>query len=295
MSPPVSPTLSTSLAPLSASAEPSSPVARCGHYIYSTSPTAIDSLDIELCTSCELRAAVTFAANARTAEDSESAYGELLVWRKSRLELANFEFATEGTDGCSAGYEFTPEQHEKFCRDVALRLVEREDLEQLQAEIEADEADETAAATAATEEGTGATTTTTSGDAQIANTNKSTTAKNTTYATNSALKGARAGRGSSPEINHNNKRKRSRSITLATSADVNGDEDSHEHREQDEYRDSSAYRRHKKRRASYDPGRWAPPQEGWLDTSGSEVSFDQWEREAMDDGSRRQLRSGRLT
>lgn len=295
MSPPVSHTPSPSPAPLSASAEPSSPVARCGHYIYSTSTTAIDSLDIELCTSCELRAAVTSAANARTAEDSESAYEELLVWRKSRLELANFEFATEGTDGCSAGYEFTPEQHEKFCRDVALRLVEGDDLEQLQAEIEADEAEERAAATAATEEGVGATTTTTGGDAQIAETKDFAKSKITTYAINSALKGARAGRGLSPQINDSNKRKRSRSITLAASADVDGDEDSHDHCDEDSYRSSSAYRRPNKRSASYDPGRWAPPRDGWLDTSGSEMSFDQWEREALDDGSRRQLRSGRLT
>ena len=46
-----------------------------------------------------------------------------MAWRKARLDLANFEFEREGTDGCSAGYDFTPEQHEKFCRDVALRLM----------------------------------------------------------------------------------------------------------------------------------------------------------------------------
>jgi hypothetical protein len=72
----------------------------------------------------------------------------LFTWRKARLDLANFEFATEGTDGCIAGYEFTPEQQKKFCRDVALRLVEGEEAEQLKAEMEADEVEERAAGAA---------------------------------------------------------------------------------------------------------------------------------------------------
>jgi len=284
MSPPVSPTPAPSLAPRPASPESRTPIARCGHYIHTTSTTAIDSLDIELCTGCELRAAVSFVASSRTAEDPDAAYQELLAWRKARLDLANFEFETEGTDGCSAGYELTVEQHEKFCRDVALRLVEGEDAEQLKAEMEADEAEERAAAAAVMEAGMGSTTTTTTGNFQIANTNDRTTANHTTYAFNSALKGARAGRTSSPPTK-TTKRKRSRSVTHANSADVDGDENSHDHRDEDSYRSSSVYNRlnHNKGSRVYVRGRWAaPPRSSWLDTSGCDVSYDKWERDARD-------------
>jgi hypothetical protein len=286
MSPPVSPTPAPSVAPRPASPESHTLVARCGHYIFNTASTSTNSLDIEFCPGCELRAAVSFAANSRTAEDPDAAYEGLVAWRKARLDLANFEFETEGTDGCSAGYDFTPEQHEKFCRDVALRLVEGEDAEELKAEMEADEAEERAATTApaAMEAGMGSTTTTTTGDAQIANTNTLTTASNTTYAVNSALKGARAGRTLSPPTN-NTKRKRSRSVTHANSADVYGDEGSHAHRDEDSYRSSSVYSRHNHNKGSrvYVRGRWAaPPRSSWLDTSGCDVSYDKWERDARD-------------
>jgi hypothetical protein len=285
MSPSVSPTPATPLAPRPASPESRTPIARCGHYIHTTSTTAIDSLDIELCTGCELRAAVSFVANSRTAEDPDAAYAELLAWRKARLDLANFEFETEGTDGCSAGYELTVEQHEKFCRDVALRLVEGEDAEQLKAEMEADEAEERAAAAPAPmEAGMGNTTTTTTSDAQIANTNHLATANHTTYVVNSALKGARAGRTLSPPTK-NTKRKRSRSVTHANSADVDGDENSHAHRSEDSYRSSSVYNRHNHNKGSrmYVRGRWAAPlRSSWLDTSGCDVSYDKWERDARD-------------
>ena len=290
MSPPVSPTPAPSVAPLPASPEPRAPVARCGHYIFSTASTSTNSLDVEFCTGCELRAAVSFVANCRTAEDPDAAYEGLVAWRKARLDLANFEFETEGTDGCSAGYELTLEQHERFCRDVALRLVEGDDAEQLKAEMKADEVEERAAAVAAMEAGMGNTTTTTTRDAQTANTNDLATAKNTTNAVNSALQGSRAGRTLSPPTN-NTKRKRSRSVTHANSANVDGDEDSHAHRDEDSYRSSSVYSRHnnnnnnnkKKGSRVYVRGRWAaPPRSSWLDTSDCHVSHDKWERDARD-------------
>jgi hypothetical protein len=217
----------------------------------------------------------------------------LFTWRKARLDLANFEFATEGTDGCIAGYEFTPEQQKKFCRDVALRLVEGEEAEQLKAEMEADEVEERAAGAAmGAGEGSTTTTTTTTSDAQIANNNSFTTSKNTTYAPNSALKGARASRDSSPQINNSNKRKRSRSIAHAISVDVAGDENSHAHRDEDSYRSSSAYDRDNKNGKGYSRGRWAAPlRTSWLNTSGKGIDADKWEREANDSYQQRRTRS----
>jgi hypothetical protein len=293
MSPPVSPAPSSSLATISASPTQSpTPIARCGHYIFDAASTDIDSLDAELCTGCELRAAVAFTANSRTAEDPDSASEGLLTWRKARLALANFEFATEGTDGCSAGHEFTLEQ-QKFCRNMALGMVEGEEAEQLKAEMEADEAEERAAA-AAMKEGTDSTTTTTTttdSNAQIANINTSTTSKNTTYASNSALKGARAARDLSQQIN-NNKRKRSRSVTHATSADVHGDANSHEHRDEDSYRPNAAYDRDNKDGNGYSRGLWAAPlRTSWLNTSGKGIDADKWEREANDSYEPRRTRS----
>lgn len=218
-----------------------------------------------------------------------------MTWRKARLDLANFEFAIEGTDGCSAGYEFTLEWQKKFCRDVALRLVEGRDAEQLKAEMEADDAEERAAAAAASEaemESTTTATTTTSRDTQIPNPNSSVAAKNTIYASNSALKGARASRDSSPQINNNNKRKRSRSITHATSVDVAGDEHSHAHRDEDSYRRSAAYDRDNKNGNGYSRGRWvAPLRTSWLNTSGKGIDADKWEREANDSYEPRRTRS----
>jgi hypothetical protein len=298
MSPPVSPAPSSSLATISASpTESPTPIARCGHYIFDAASTDIDSLDAELCTGCELRAAVAFTANSRTAEDPDSAPEGLLTWRKARLALANFEFATEGTDGCSAGYEFTLEQQKKFCRNMALSMVEGEEAEQLKAEMEADEAEERAAAAAAAaamKEGTDSTTTTittTNSNAQIANTNKSTTAKVTTFASKSALKGARAARDLSPQIN-NTKRKRSHSVTHAASADVHGDENSHTHRDEDSYRPNAAYDRDNKNGNGYSRGLWAAPlRTSWLNTSGKGIDADKWEREANDSYEPRRTRS----
>lgn len=286
MSLPVSPAPSPSLAPLSASPEPRALVlARCGHYIFASS-SAIDSLDIELCTGCELRAKLRDATNAITAEDQdeESSDNALKAWKKCRMELANFEFKAEGTDGFSACYEFTLEQQKKLSRDVALRALEGDELEELKAEMEADEAKERAAATAAMQADMGTTITTTNGDAQIA-----TSSNLTTYASKSALKGARAGRGLSTQINHNNKRLRSPSVTRAASvtiaayADVDGDEDPYAHHDEDSYRSSSEYYRSAPKSILYTPGRWAPlPRHPFLDTSGRTVTYDRWERLATD-------------
>jgi hypothetical protein len=268
-------------------------VARCGHYIF-TSSTAIDSLDIELCTGCELRVKVRAAANAMTVEDQdeESSDNNLKEWRKCRIGLANFEYETEGTDGCSAGYECTLEQQKKLLRDVTLRFAEGDELEQLKAEMDAKEIEERAATAAAIQAGIETTTTTTNGHAQIANANNLAEANSTTYASKSALKGARAGRGLSTQINHNGKRPRSppvtraASVTFAASADVDGDEDSHAHREEDSYRPSSHYHRSAPRSIWYTPGLWAPlPRHPWLDTSGNTVTYDRWDRLAMDNHS----------
>lgn len=286
MSLPVSPAPSPSLAPLSASPEPRALVlARCGHYIFASS-SAIDSLDIELCTGCDLRAKLRDATNAMAAEgqDEESSDDALKAWKKCRMELANFEFEAEGTDGFSACYEFTLEQQKKLSRDVALRALEGDELEELKAEMKAAETEERAAATAAMQADMGTTTTTTNGDAQIA-----TSGNSTTYASRSALKGARAGRGLSTQINHNNKRLRSpsvtraASVTIAASADVDGDEDSFAHPDEDSYRSSSEYHRSTPRSILYTPGRWAPLlNRPWLDTSGSTVTDHVWERRARD-------------
>ena len=287
MSPPVSPAPSSPLTPLSARR---ALVARCGHYISSTSPTATASLSIELCTGCELRAAVTSAANARTVEgeDHESTEESMLAWRNARMVLANFELEEEGTDGCSAGFEFDLEKQKKFSRDFTLRQVEPEDLEQLIAEIaelEEEEVEERVAAAAAMDVGEGTTTTTTTtGDAQIANANNFANGRNITYALNSALKGARAGQDLSPPIIiNNNKRKRSLSVTLAASAFIFEDGVSPAHRNENSYR--SDYRRPRKNEKSlvYTSGRWtARKYHPWLDTSGFSIDFDQWESDAMD-------------
>jgi hypothetical protein len=229
-----------------------------------------------------------------TAEDQnqESSDHRLKIWRECRMQLANFEFEMEGTDGCSAGYEFTLEQQKKFHRDATLRYVEGDELEELKAEIEAAEVEEraAAAAAAATQAGMETTTTTTNGDAQITNINNLAHALNTTYASKSALKGARAGRGLSTQINHNNKRPRSPSVTrdasvaFAASADVDGDEVTYAHRDEDSYRSSSEYRRSRPRSNRYARGRWAaPPHHPWLDTSGSTIDYDKWDRSATDD------------
>ena len=285
MSLPVSPAPSPSLAPLSASPEPRAlVVARCGHYIF-TSSTAVDSLDIELCTGCELRAKVRDAANAMTAEDQdeESSDNGLNEWRRCRKELANFEFEMEGTDGCSASCEFTPEQQKKLSQDVALRFLEGDEFEQMKAKMEADKAEERAAATAAMKVDMETTTTTTSDDSQIAKINNLSHTINTIYAFQSALKGARAGRGLSKQINHNNKRLRTPSVQITASADIDGDEDSYTHRDEDSYRSSSEYHRSTPRSILYTPGCWAPPpNRAWLDTSGSTVTDQVWERRARD-------------
>jgi hypothetical protein len=283
MSLPVSPAPSPSLAPLSASPEPRALVlARCGHYIFASSST-IDSLDTELFTGCDLRAKLRDATNAMTAEDQdeESSDGALKAWRKCRVDLANFELEAEGTDGFSACYEFTLEQQKKLSRDVALRALEGDELEELKAEMEAEER---AAATAVMQADMGTTITTTNDDAQIA-----TSSNSTTYASKSALKGARAGRGLSTQINHNNKRLRSPSVTRAASvtiaayADVDGDEDPYAHHDEDSYRSSSEYYRSAPKSILYTPGHWAPlPRHPFLDTSGSTVTYDRWERLATD-------------
>lgn len=286
MSPPVSPAPSSPLTPLSVSR---ALVARCGHYIYNASSTATDSLNIDLCTGCELRAAVTSAANARTVEDQdrESTEESMLVWRNDRMVLANFELEEEGTDGCSAGFEFSLEKQKKFSRDFTLRQVEPEDLEQLIAEIaelEEDEVEERFAAAAAMDVGEG-TTTTTNSAAQISRIDQIAKAKNTIYAINSALEGARARQALSLLIN-NNKRKRSLSVTLAASAFIFEDGISPAHRSENSYRsDFNTYRRPKKGKKSpvYTSGRWtARSYHPWLDTSGCSIDFDQWESDAMD-------------
>jgi hypothetical protein len=172
-------------------------------------------------------------------------------------------------------------------------MVEGEEAEQLKAEMEADEAEERAAA-AAMKEGTESTTTTTTtinSNAQIANTNKSTTAKVTTFASNSALKGARAARDLSPPIN-NTKRKRSRSVAHAASANVHGDTNSHAHRDEDSYRPNAAYDRDNKNGNGYSRGLWAAPlRTSWLNTSGKGINADKWEREANDSYEPRRTRS----
>ena len=155
------------------------------------------------------------------------------------MVLANFGLEEEGTDGCSAGFEFSIEKQKKFSRDFTLRQVEPEDLEQLIAEIaelEEDEVEERVAAAAAMDVGEGTTTTTTTtGDAQIANANNFANGRNITYALNSALKGARAGQDLSPPINNN--------VTLSIFSSVFNSGVSRTHRNESSYRPNSEYDR----------------------------------------------------
>jgi hypothetical protein len=299
MSPPIPLGLSSCVALSPASPSPRASTTHCGHPVSNTSASTINLLAGELCTACELRAAIEHAAKVRIADDLDFAYEGMLAWRKCRLELANFECDIGGTDGCSADFEFTREQQEKFSRNWALLLVEGEEAEELRVEMEADEAEQRAVDVAAaamelemeSEMGTGIATTTTDKHDQTTKNGEFAKANKSTHGSKPEPKNASAGRDSSPTINT---AKRSLSVTFAASAEVDGDVDSHDHRDEGSYRLSSVYHRPSKKQKLYLRGRWAPPRSGWLDTSGSGVKDEEWERDAMDDSERVTVQKRRL-
>jgi hypothetical protein len=179
----------------------------------------------------------------------------MVAWRKCRLDLANFECDTEGNDGCSADFEFTREQQEKFFRNWALLLVEGKEAEELRAEMEADEAEQkavdAAAATAAMEIGTGIATTT-DDDNQTTKNDKFGKANKPTRSSKPEPENVNAGRDPSQMTNT---MERSLSVTFAAFADLNGEVDSHDHGDEDSCRSSSVYYGPSKKKKLYHRGR----------------------------------------
>lgn len=278
MSSPIMSTPSSPPSPTLASPSPHALTARCGHTISIESITARNSPNVELCTRCELHNAIEHAGEVTTAGDIDP-YEGLLAWRKCRLDLANYEYEKDNTDGSSSIYEFTRDQQKKFCRDWASVIVEGEAAEELRAEMEADEAEERAAGSARGVE-KDIITTTTHEEHEATKTDDITKVSNVTSVLKPALRQTASSSASSPPIV---KIKDSRCVSLITFANTNEDSEPQDHRDESSYRNGTSFHRPAKKQKLYERGRWAPPRSGWLDTSGSGVKDAKWEKDAMDD------------